>query len=342
MSNKAAVGQIPQTITQEMVQKVHQLMLDDYEAACREWEEEREAILHERDTLLESELEMKRQMLQNSTEREFRQKQEELRGELNDCTAQKTSAEAKLAALGFFAFGEKCGVKKTIRALARQIAALEGSLKANEASYQEQLKRDRDTLNEFRASRQMEINRQHPIPPKPGKPPRMLCSNEPMTDQKRENMRIQQEILAFMEEGRPYGAADIIKECPECANMTNQRVSALLRGLIPEYVERIEDRRTAYYIRIKQVPGKEVFAVKQQAFAPGTSPVQTTNSAIKQGILDFMVHGNLYCVSELLEQCPACAGLPNQRVSAMLRQLREESKLERVETVRKVYFYRID
>lgn len=342
MSNQTAADQPQQTSAQEIARKVHQKMLDDYEADCRAWEEERDSILRKRDAMLESELEKKRQMLQSSTEAEFRRKREALRRELDDCITRKSCEEARLAPLGFFAFGEKHSAKKAIRALTQQIAELEGRLKDNDLLYQEQQYRDQDALSEFRVSRQVEIQRQYPIPAKPVKPLRLLHASGPMTAQQRANMEIQQEILEFMEEGRPYTVADIIDGCPVCVDLTNQRVAALLRGLVPEYVERIESRRTAYFTRITKVPSKLVFAVRQEAFATSASPVQTTNSTVKQGILEFMVPGNLYSVSELIESCPVCAGLPNARVSAMLRQLREESRLGRVETTRRAYFYRIN
>jgi hypothetical protein len=40
----------------------------------------------------------------------------------------------------------------------------------------------------------------------------------------------------------------MIKEIPECAELTNQRVSAILRPAIEaKRIERIEDKRKAYF-----------------------------------------------------------------------------------------------
>ena len=41
--------------------------------------------------------------------------------------------------------------------------------------------------------------------------------------------------------------ADIMTICPECADLTNLRVSALIRQMIGVSVERIEDKRKAYF-----------------------------------------------------------------------------------------------
>jgi predicted transcriptional regulator len=51
-----------------------------------------------------------------------------------------------------------------------------------------------------------------------------------------------------MEVNRLYTVTEIIKEIPECAELTNQRVSALLRQLVDRgEVVRTEDKRKAYF-----------------------------------------------------------------------------------------------
>ena len=45
-----------------------------------------------------------------------------------------------------------------------------------------------------------------------------------------------------------YTITEIIKTVPECADLTNQRVSALMRQLIEaKLVVRVEDKRKAYF-----------------------------------------------------------------------------------------------
>ena len=50
------------------------------------------------------------------------------------------------------------------------------------------------------------------------------------------NEGIKQAIVNGMEPDKLYTITDIIKSVPECADLTNQRVSALVRQLIPEYI----------------------------------------------------------------------------------------------------------
>ena len=61
------------------------------------------------------------------------------------------------------------------------------------------------------------------------------------------NEGIKQAIVDGMEPNRLYTITEIIKSVPECADLTNQRVSALMRQLMPEYIERVEDKRKAYF-----------------------------------------------------------------------------------------------
>ena len=61
------------------------------------------------------------------------------------------------------------------------------------------------------------------------------------------NEGIKAAILAGMKEGELYTITDLIKSIPEIADLTNQKVSALVRQLIPEYIEKTEDKRKSYF-----------------------------------------------------------------------------------------------
>lgn len=65
---------------------------------------------------------------------------------------------------------------------------------------------------------------------------------------------------------------------------------------------------------------------------------QTANEAIKSAIVEAMEPNHLYTVTELQKSVEACAELSNQRVSALLRQLKDEGAVVRTEDKRKAYF----
>ena len=69
------------------------------------------------------------------------------------------------------------------------------------------------------------------------------------TAQQVANKGIAEAIVAVMaaDPNRMFTITEIIKEVPECAELTNQRVSAIVRGMIGVSIERIEDKRKAYF-----------------------------------------------------------------------------------------------
>jgi predicted transcriptional regulator len=68
------------------------------------------------------------------------------------------------------------------------------------------------------------------------------------TAQQTANDSIKSAILGNMVEGKKYTITDLIKTVPECADLTNQRVSALIRQLVDKgEVVRTEDKRKAYF-----------------------------------------------------------------------------------------------
>lgn len=65
---------------------------------------------------------------------------------------------------------------------------------------------------------------------------------------------------------------------------------------------------------------------------------QIANEAIKQAIVDDMVPGKTYTVSEVIKTVPACAGLNTQRVSPMLNALVDAGVLVKTEVKGRSHF----
>ena len=72
------------------------------------------------------------------------------------------------------------------------------------------------------------------------------------TAQQVANASISEAIYNFMEDGQRYTITDFIKNVPECADLTNQRVSAIVRGMLDTKVERVEEKRKAYFVKISE------------------------------------------------------------------------------------------
>lgn len=62
------------------------------------------------------------------------------------------------------------------------------------------------------------------------------------------NEGIKGDIVAGMEQGKQYTITDLMKSIPACAELSNQRVSALVRQLVTDgVVVRTEEKRKAYF-----------------------------------------------------------------------------------------------
>ena len=71
------------------------------------------------------------------------------------------------------------------------------------------------------------------------------------TKTQKENAGIKENLLNEMEQGKRYTISDMLKELPCCKELTNQKVSALVRQLITEdKVVRVEEKRKAYFSKV--------------------------------------------------------------------------------------------
>ena len=65
---------------------------------------------------------------------------------------------------------------------------------------------------------------------------------------------------------------------------------------------------------------------------------QVANEGVKEAIIEGMEKDRLYTITEIQKNISACNDLSNQRVSALVRQLKDEGKIVRTEDKRKAYF----
>ena len=74
------------------------------------------------------------------------------------------------------------------------------------------------------------------------------ASEKKPTAQQVANDGIKTAILDGMDDNRLYTVTELQKSIPECAELSNQRVSALLRQMVLDgVVVRTEDKRKAYF-----------------------------------------------------------------------------------------------
>lgn len=65
------------------------------------------------------------------------------------------------------------------------------------------------------------------------------------------NQEIKETILNGMEEGRKYTITEVIKEVEGCQDLSNQKVSALMKQLLNDgLVEKTEEKRKSYFSKV--------------------------------------------------------------------------------------------
>ena len=78
---------------------------------------------------------------------------------------------------------------------------------------------------------------------------------------------------------------------------------------------------------------------KKNASEKKPTAQQMANEGLKQTIMDVLTeNGGLMTVTDVQKSCAELAELSNQRISALLRQLKDDKMVDRVEDTRKAYF----
>lgn len=71
------------------------------------------------------------------------------------------------------------------------------------------------------------------------------------TKTQKENEAIKTVILESMEADRLYSISEMLKEFPACADMSNQKLSSLVRQMVTDkQVERLEEKRKAFFRKV--------------------------------------------------------------------------------------------
>ena len=113
--------------------------------------------------------------------------------------------------------------------------------------------------------------------------------------------------------------------------MTKKDYFNLIKGILPTAVENYDDI-------VKFIDHELELLAKKNSSEKKPTAVQVANEGIKEAIVSGMEANRLYTITELQKNIPACADLSNQRVSALIRQLKDEGKVIRTEDKRKAYF----
>ena len=220
-----------------------------YKKEYAAWEKKKKEIEEQRRRAVQEVLNKEILSKKDALQKQYAEKKEQLERRKAAAVAQKTRAEEMLATLGFFAFSAKSQNRKIVRESLELIDQIEGEITQNEEWFTTEKRKVENSRNTRKQALERDMERRYPIPTAPRKPRMPLPSlgSGSTTPLMLAHRAIQENILDTLEPGVLYTISDIIQTVPACFDLTNQRVSAIVRQLVPDYLERIEDKRCAYF-----------------------------------------------------------------------------------------------
>ena len=117
---------------------------------------------------------------------------------------------------------------------------------------------------------------------------------------------------------------------------TSKMTKATAWGIVKGIVEASNHPQTAELVA--KIENELTLLAKKNSAEKKPTAQQVANDSVKQAIVDGMEHGIPYTITDIIKSVPACAELTNQRVSALMRQLKDAGVVVRTEDKRKAYF----
>lgn len=226
--------------------------IEEYPQKLKEWEEETTRItaLHEKlfaESKDEITLAERRKAAKDRNERigNLEQTKANKQAEMYQC--QLTAANAK-----FFEITKKLEANNRYNELVNEVFEVDqkiNQLRFTPLDSDPEFKKQLDRALEKAKNK---IEKENPLPKKPVDPTKLqkaFATSEGMTSIQLANNGIKRVIYdTLLEHGTLMTITDIMQSCYACQDLSNQRVSALVRQLVTDgLVERVDQKRLAYY-----------------------------------------------------------------------------------------------
>ena len=226
--------------------------IEEYPQKLAEWEAENERVSKLRQELYpQAEAEARKRHIQKAA-RERNQRIFDLEAERDNLRAEMQELEHIITTAKFFEFAKKLEANQRVQQIAPRLGQLEqlvARLRSEPLESEENFARSLES--ELRKARE-KVEEEHPLPRKPRDPNAgrgAFEASDNMTAVQRANLEIKQAIYETLQSyDRGLCITDIMMYCDECASISNQRCSALVRQLVTDgLVERYEIKRMAYF-----------------------------------------------------------------------------------------------
>lgn len=245
----------------EQQMELYRSQLQEYAKAEAAWKAEVEKVNQQRASELTSRLKAQKKEQLDGLFQTYDIRKKEAEKTRKALEADLEKANTDLAQAGVFAFGVKSHAKKMIKETTRLLDELKIAEYRMDRTYQDDKQKVEVQIKGAEAKLKAAIERQYPLPQAPVRPtePRKPVKPRPnistggsavpgFSAQSMVHEAMRQAIMDSMVYGQKYTITELFEVCPEIADMTNQRVAALMRQLVEAgKVIRTEDARKAYF-----------------------------------------------------------------------------------------------
>ena len=282
--------------------------LEDWKAAVAEAERQRSTMLSNLAAQEKKRLEDLANEKYNSVVAEIEAKKASIQNALAE-------AQTTLSALGFFQMGEKSRLKKQIETLNLKLSNAENKLNTARTTRDQEVCAITTKIARKKAEWKVIAEEAYPMPEEPCPPG--------MTPQMFASKKLQDALYETLRQYDMLTAEELFEKC-EAAHCTNiSRVNAMLRQMAGERVYQLERARRIYY---QAKPERDPAEVAKE------------NEKHKDAILKYLKSNGRCTVGDISNNCIEVMSLPIQRVSALVRLLQQDGKLDRTEIAGKTYF----
>ena len=227
--------------------------VEEYPQKLAEWEAETARVNARREQLLPKARERATKKLQAEMMEYFAKRVSERERAIAQQRAVIDSCQATIKAAKFFEFGKRIEANQRTTEASQRLAAESAALAELQARGPEVEFDYARKLERALSEAQREVERGNPLPSKPQDPNQVrsgaLSASSGLTAVQIANEGVKQAIYETLSEsGCLMTIPEIQEMCPACFDLSNQRVSALVRQLVSDgAVERIEEKRKAYF-----------------------------------------------------------------------------------------------
>lgn len=225
---------------EEDKQSNNQKRIDRYYQERQQWQQACESVKAQRAAEVERRVQAAQSKLQQAAKAQCDQSCT-LHGQtVGEYTKIKETAQLSLKSLGFFQFAEKKEQKAVIADAVSQIEQANAQIQCAKERYAAEYAEAVQKAQNKRTVLAQQVEKEYPFPRRPALPRIDGVINQQEFYKKA--------ILDGMLKDTRYTVTELIESIPELAELTSQRVMALLRQLVEDYqVERIEEKRKAFF-----------------------------------------------------------------------------------------------